>query len=231
MVDSYHLKYGAISTHFTLDEQGDGMSSHMSAYAVFDESGDAGIAGRASHYLVVTGILCDNLHLLRRTITHTRRSMPKTLRGKAEIKAFETPAAACPILESLAGMDVRIVAAIVDKRIIPLISPVNLVAQAYAACIGAALQHESGLIATVDRPFAQASQRDKVISAMNDAASELGKRLTVVMDDSRHERALQAADVVAWACFQKYERGTPVWWNIVQARIIAEVVNPRACMR
>jgi hypothetical protein len=209
--------------------RGDGMNSHFSAYAVFDESGDAGMAGRASRYLVVTGIICDNLHLLRRGITRTRRNMPKSLRGKAEIKAFETPSAARPVLESLAMMDVHIVAAIVDKHCIPATNPVDLVAQAYAACTAAALQHESGLIATVDRPFAQASQRDKVLSAMNDAADEVGKRLTVVMDDSRHERALQAADVVAWACFQKYERGTPAWCDIVQAQIIEEAMIQRAC--
>lgn len=61
---------------------------------------------------------------------------------------------------------------------------------------------------------------------MNDAADEMGKRLTVVLDDSRHEKALQAADVVAWACFQKYERSAPQWWNVIQAQIIGEVMLP-----
>ncbi|MCL4505844.1 MAG: DUF3800 domain-containing protein [Chloroflexi bacterium] len=200
------------------------MNGHLSAYAVFDESGDAGRMGRASRYLVVAGVVCDDLEPLRRAVRRTRRRMPKSLRGKAEVKAFETPSAARPVLESLTAIGVRIVAAIVDKRVFHLASPVDLVAQAYAACTAAALQHESGMIATIDRPFAQALQRDKVLSAMNDAADALGKRLTVIVDDSRHEKALQAADVVAWACFQKYERDAPIWWEVVQAQIIAEVM-------
>lgn len=202
------------------------MNSRFSAYAVFDESGDPGTTGQASRYLVVTGILCDNLQPLRRGIIRARRRMPNTLRGRAEIKAFETPSAARPVLESLAATEVRIVAAIFDKHISLVTSPVDLVAQAYATCTSAALQHECGIIATVDRPFAQALQRDRVLSAMTDAAGVMGKRLVVVVDDSRHEKALQAADVVAWACFQKYEHGTTRWWDVVRAQIIAEIIIP-----
>ena len=203
-----------------------GMTTRYTAYAVFDESGDAGKGARSSRYLVVAAIVCDNLEPLRRAVIRIRRGMPKTLRGRAEVKAFETPEAARPILQALAGMNARVVAAVVDKRNFGAGDPVEIVSMAYAACTSAILRNEVGIIATVDRPFTQAAQRDALVAAMNDAAEEMGKRLVVVLDDSRHEKALQAADVVAWAFFQKYERGAIGLWQVMRSQIIAEVTLP-----
>lgn len=193
--------------------------TRYTAFAVFDESGDAGKSKHSSRHLIVAAIVCDNLEPLRKAILRARQSMPKTLRGKAEIHAFETPAAARPVLASLAGMDARIYAAVVDKQSMIKHDPAGLLTLAYAACTTAALQSEDGIIATIDRPFNNAQQRQTLVTAMADAAEELEKRLVVVVEDSQHEKALQAADVVAWAFFQKYERNNDEFFQTVQTNV------------
>jgi hypothetical protein len=193
---------------------------------VFDESGDAGKSKRSSRHLVVAAIVCDNLEPLRKAIIRVRQSMPKTLRGKAEIHAFETPAAAQPVLASLAEMNARIYAAVIDKHSIAESNPAELLTLAYTACTSAALQHEDGIIATIDRPFNNAEQRQKLLTAMADAAEELERRLVVVVEDSQHEKALQAADVVAWAFFQKHERNNDEFYQIVQDKVAGVMMLP-----
>jgi hypothetical protein len=196
------------------------------AYAVFDESGDPGKNKGASRHLVVAAIVCDNLEPLRKAVMRVRRTLPKSLRGKAEMRAFETPEAARPVLASLAKLDARIYAAVVDKRRVSERNPIALLTIAYAACTSAALQTEDGIIATIDRPFTDARQRQTVLVAMADAAEELDKRLIVVMDDSQHEKALQAADVVAWALFQRHERNNEEFYQVIQARISDVLMLP-----
>jgi len=114
----------------------------------------------------------------------------------------------------------------VDKRRVSERNPIALLTIAYAACTSAALQTEDGIIATIDRPFTDARQRQTVLVAMADAAEELDKRLIVVMDDSQHEKALQAADVVAWALFQRHERNNEEFYQVIQARISDVLMLP-----
>ena len=198
----------------------------FTAYAVFDESGDAGNKHRSSRYLIVAAIVCSNLEPLRRSIIRIRRKMPKSLRGKAEVHAVETPEAARPILKSLAAMDTQIYIAIVDKQRKRDESAVELMLLAYTACTSAALAHEDGIIATIDRPFGNETQRNLLLNAMSDTAEEMGKRLLVVMEDSQHEKALQVADVVAWSFFQKYEHGNSLLADILGERVVTEMILP-----
>jgi hypothetical protein len=142
------------------------------------------------------------------------------------MRAFETPEAARPLLASLALVDVRIYAVVVDKHRSRERSPAALLAMAYAACTTITLQAEGGIIATIDRPFTSEQQRQDLLLAMADAAEELDKRLVVVMDDSQHGKALQAADVVAWAFFQKYERGNAEFCRVVGERVSTELLLP-----
>lgn len=200
--------------------------SRYTAYAVFDESGDAGQHARSSRHLVVAALVCSNLEPLRKVISRVRAKMPKTLRGKAELHAFETPEAAHPVLASIAAGEIRIYAVVVDKQKMRKHDSVDLITLAYTACTASALENEDGIIATLDRPFNSASQRQKLIDAMADTAEELDKRLVVVMDDSQHEKALQAADVVAWALFQKYERGESEFAEVIQGNMVVVMLLP-----
>lgn len=200
--------------------------TRCTAYDVFDESGDAGRNLRSSRHLVVAAIVCDNLEPLRKSVMRVRRSLPKSLRGKAEVRAFETPEAARPMLASLADMNARIHTVVLDKSSLSERDPAAVITLAYAACTGAALQTEGGIIATIDRPFTNERQRQQLVMAMADVAEEMQKRLIVVMEDSKHERALQVADVVAWAVFQKVEQGNDEFYEIVRRVIASETTLP-----
>lgn len=58
------------------------------AHAVFDESGDTGRSERSTRHFVVIGIVCDNLEILNRAISRTRKDIPHKKRGNfPELKA------------------------------------------------------------------------------------------------------------------------------------------------
>jgi len=50
------------------------------------------------------------------------------------------------------------------------------------------------------------------------------KIVLISQEESSSRKGLQAADAVAWAFFQKYERGDSRFYDAISSRVIAEEV-------
>lgn len=61
-------------------------------------------------------------------------------------------------------------------------------------------------------------QLDRALAACMEGLS--GKVLATHYEDSEKERVLQVADAVAWALFQKHEKGDETFWRIVQENVV-----------
>lgn len=181
------------------------MNTQLIMQGVFDEAGDTGSGERSSRYLVVAGVVCSNLEPLRRLISHTRKSLGKELRQIPEIKAWHTPAKIIlRILNRLAQLDVEIYAAILDKQTVAVpADPEDWYRTTCAECVRMVLAHHPRVILTLDRRYTNTRLQDQLTRAIV-SAQPPGTTLTFVHSDSRQERALQVADVVAWSIFQKY---------------------------
>lgn len=192
---------------------------------VFDEAGDTGHGERSSRYLVVAGIVCSNLEPLRRVVTRTRKSFGKELREIPEIKAWHSPPKLIvQMLNRLAQLDLQIYAAILDKQTARVPNDLEDWYRATCAeCMRLVLEQHPRVILTMDRRYTKASLRDQLTNAIVNA-QPAGTTLTFVHADSRNERALQAADVVAWSIFQKYTRTDATYYGVIESKQAGETL-------
>jgi hypothetical protein len=198
------------------------------AQAVFDEAGDTGRHERSSHHLVVAGIVCSDLDMLRRVVTRTRKGLSKRLQDVLELKAFHTPAAVTRrLLRRLTQEDIEIYAVVIDKY--ASIQPRDAEAwyrQAYIVCIGEVLKRHPSVAFRLDRRYTNRNLQSQFLEYVLVNAPQENTALGIAFSDSISEPAIQAADFVAWSFYQKYELGNGGFCELLKERIVAEVALP-----
>jgi len=194
--------------------------------SVFDETGDTGRGPRSSRHLVVAGIACSNLEPLRKTVARTRKSLGKELRDIPELKAWHTPPKlTAKFLARIAALDIEIYAAILDKRAAPAPADAeDWYRQVYAEVVRQAAARHARIVITMDKRYTNTALRDQLVQFILAGAQTPGVSLSFVHADSQHEKALQAADAVAWSIFQKYEREDETFYNLIAEKISGEVL-------
>ena len=202
------------------------MSKAVFVQAVFDEAGDTRIGFRSSRYLVVAGIVCSNLEPLRKAVARTRKSLGKELREIQELKAWHTPPKiTIQLLRRIAALEVEICAAILDKH--SARAPVEMedwYRQVFTEAVRQALARHDRIIVTIDKRYTKAALQDKLVQAVVEGTNRTGATLSFVQADSQRERALQAADALAWSIFQKYEREDETFCRLVEDKLVGEVL-------
>ncbi len=79
-----------------------------------------------------------------------------------------------------------------------------------------------------DKRYTNQRLRDRLVEALVlEGASGLPGTVVCEYAASEQEQAIQIADAVAWAIFQKYERGDETFYQIIRDRIIVEAVLGR----
>jgi hypothetical protein len=191
------------------------------AHAVFDEAGDTGTGERASRFLVVAGIACRDLQPLRRAVLRARKSLRKPLRSLPELKASHTPpGVTAKLLARLAALDICIHAAVVDKHLMPRPQdPEDWYRESCAQVIAQALTQRRRLIVTLDRRYTGSTLADRLVDFIVARTAGPGTTLSFMHADSHQEKALQAADAVAWSLFRKYERGDDRFYQLIADRV------------
>ena len=202
------------------------MTESLIVQSVFDETGDTGTGLRSSRFLVVAGLVCSNLEPLRKAVTRTRKSLGKELRNIPELKAWHTPPSITTrFLTRLAALDVEICAAILDKHSARRPDDAeDWYRQVYAHAVQQAAARHAQVTVTMDKRYTKPSLRDKLVQFIVSAAQRPGTTLSFVYADSQQERALQAADAVAWGVFQKYEREDDTFYRLIESKIVGEVL-------
>ena len=202
------------------------MSEAVIARAVFDEAGDTGQKTGSTRFLVVAGIVCENLEPLRRVVAWTRRSLHKDLRQIAEIKARHTPAKVIgKMLNRLAALDIEIYAAILDKRAMKApVDSEDWYRTVYGEAIRQVLNRHPQVVVMMDQRYTKATLRDKLVNSIVAIVQRPGTALSFMMADSQGEKAIQIADVVAWSILQKYEREDERFYKVIERRMAGEVI-------
>jgi hypothetical protein len=198
------------------------------AQAVFDEAGDTGQQKHSSRYLIVAGVVCSDVTALRRVVAQTRKRLNKKRRDLPEVKAARlaprSSSIVTQVLTSLAALDVEVYAAILDKWTSkPPVSGEDWYRHLYTECIKLALAHHAGLWVLMDRRYTKIAMQEELVTSIQ-SAQRPNTILTLEPRDSQTEPALQVADVVAWSIFHKYERGADDFYQIIQPRIIREIL-------
>jgi hypothetical protein len=197
--------------------------------SVFDETGDTGIGPHSSRFLVVAGIVCSNLEPLRRAVARTRRSLGKQLRDIAELKAWHTPPkVTAKFLTRIAALDIEIYTAILDKRAAaPPEDREDWYRRVCAEAVRQATARHDHVIVTLDKRYTKPSLQDRLVQSIVAGAQRPGATLSFVYVDSQQERALQAADAVAWGIYQRYEQEDETFYSLIAEKIVGEVMVRR----
>ncbi len=202
------------------------MAESLIVQSAFDEAGDTGTGIRASRYLVVAGVVCANLEPLRKAILRTRKSLGKDIRTLRELKAWHTPPRiTLRLLQRLASLEIEVYAVILDKRSAKQPTEVeDWYRQVYTEAVRQGLIRHPYLTVTMDKRYTKAALQDQLVQSIVVGAQRPGSALSFVQADSQQERALQAADAVAWSIFRRYEREDNTFYRVIEGKLRGEIL-------
>jgi hypothetical protein len=192
-------------------------------YAFLDESGTVGPAG--THFLVVAVLSAESPRDLELPV---RRALKKSGRSLTlgEIKATHASERTnLRLLEALASHEISIVAVIVDQQSLKHLpdDPEELYRQTVSRAIQLLMQRFPQVEIYLDKRYTNQDLRYELEKHIRENLVEISPQFALIRQESSHTRKeLQAADAVAWAFFQKFERGDPRFYDVIAARVIVE---------
>ena len=195
-------------------------------YAFIDESGTVGTE-TGTHFLIIA-VICGNQ--MRDIEIPVRRAQKKfgTSLASGEMKANNSrEAVILRLLGELVKEDIQIVAVIVDQKVV--VSPPEDGEEIYRKAVSRTVYH------LVERwPYIQIclgqrytnnQLRFELEKRIREGIADLPQKVVLIRQlNSQTQRGLQAADFIAWAFFQKYERGDNRFFDKIASKIIQEEI-------
>ncbi len=181
-------------------------------YGILDEAGDTGRKAKSSKHILVAIILVHRKRQLQQAVSRTRKRLGKKKKNLPEFKASHC----------------EIVAVVVNKQHYP---PADGSEQLYrnlcAYAVKQCLVRHNRLSFVLDKRYTNPRLRARQNESILATAETLPQAfLSLEHLDSQQEPALQAADAVAWAFFQKYEHENEEFYNIIKNKIVNEEILP-----
>lgn len=195
-------------------------------YAFVDESGTADPFS-GSHFLVVALLSTTRPRPLE---LHVKRAHKKhgTSLALGEIKASSSRAPVIErLLRAIAQEPVAIVSVIVDKR--HIVRPPRDAEEIFREAVTRVLRHAVSrwprLEVLLDRRYTNQTLCSRLERRIREGIADLHPQAVVIrQEDSIAHKALQAVDHVAWAFFQKYERGDDRFYQIIADKVVVEEI-------
>ena len=199
-------------------------------YAFLDESGTVSpFAG--SHSLVVALVSTAHPRALELHVRRAQKKYGASLRS-GEMKADSSrEVVIAEMLAAIASEPVTIVAVAVDKLAIarPPTGSEDIYRQMVSQAVGHLLRRWPRVDICLDKRYTTERLRYRLERAVREAVADLPHEVLIIrQEDSIARKELQAADFVAWAIFQKYERGDNRFYDIIAHRLVVEEVIEQA---
>jgi hypothetical protein len=199
-------------------------------YLYIDESGDLGLSPTSSKYMILVAlVVSDPKHLDRAVKNIRRKRFRKVLSGVAEIKAnSSSDLLRGYMLEKLNGIPECQVCYIIlkkDRTASPYLKSnkdklYNFVAGKLAQIIVFdPAQKNLELDIKIDKSKGKQLLREdfnQYISRILYAKNRFISKIEITHGYSHSWSGLQFADMLAWACFQKYERDNSEFLNLIK---------------
>ena len=210
-------------------ENGGARVSGLLHYAFIDESGTvAPFSG--SHFLVIALL---GMTRPRSIELHVKRALKKygTSLASGEMKADASRAVVVKqLLQAIAQEPVAILAVVVDKRDIarPPKDPEEIYREAVTRAVRHAVARWPRIDVCLDKRYTAKRLRYELEKVIREGIADLHQEVVIVrQEDSIACKELQATDYVAWAFFQKYERGDNRFYEIIADNVVVEEVISR----
>ena len=193
-------------------------------FAFIDESGNIA-SSRQNHILVVAALGMDNSRSIARIIRKTQKKYGSSL-ASGELKAKKSDDALTEsLLTALVQEKIEIFSVIIDRRVIEHLpeDPEDVYRWAVARLVVKLVKAHPNIEIVLDRRYTKENLRYLLEKKIREAISGLPQRYVMIrQEDSMLTKELQAVDFIAWAFFQKYERGNTKFHDWIAARIIEE---------
>jgi hypothetical protein len=195
-------------------------------YAFMDESGTVG-ASAGTHFLVVAVLATPNPRGVEKPIRRLMKKFGPNL-GTGEVKAADfDEAVILRLLSEISEEKVTIMATIVDQRAIriPPKDMEDVYRQAVAWTVRNLAEEFPRLNLMIDKRYTNAHLRRLLEEAIRDEVENLPRQNIIIQqENSVLNKGLQAVDAVAWALFEKYERGDLRFYNVIAPNIVKETM-------
>jgi len=196
-------------------------------YAFLDESGGVALFAPGERFLVVAVVITRQPRPLELVIKRARQQFGASLSSGEMKAARSTDKAIRWILATIARQDVQIATVIVDKHgmVRPPRDPEDLYRGAVARAIRSCVERWPRLEVTIDGRYTHAYLRRKLEWYIREQVADIeGQAVVIDQADSVKVKALQAADFVAWALWQKYQWEDDNYYRLVANRIVIEQI-------
>ena len=202
------------------------MNSTILRYAFIDES-DTASAINGTHFLVVAILTTNQPRVLELSVRRALKKYGRFL-SSGELKASRIKeTASVRMLQEIAEQDVQIIAVIIDQQ--EILEPPADSEEIYRTAMTRAIHH---LVEThpkvqivLDRRYTNENPRDELEKHIQEGIQDLQHTVVLIrQENSFIRKELQAADVVAWTFFQKYERNNARFYNIIESKVTVEDV-------
>jgi hypothetical protein len=192
-------------------------------YAFLDESGDVSLT--TSRFLVVAVLVTDQPRWIESLVKRAYQKLGRKSKS-GEIKASASEASVIKwLLDAIALRGVDIIAVVVDKaRITRLtVDAEDVYRQAATRAIKHCVERWPRMTCSLDKRYTKQALRYRLEEAIREGLVDVPQEVVLIwQEDSRTRKALQAVDCVAWAFFQKYEKGQDEFYRAIKERIVVE---------
>lgn len=193
-------------------------------YAFIDESGSVAFSCQ-NHILVVAALAMDNSRSIARIIRKVQKKYGSSL-ASGELKAKKSDASLTEsLLTALVQERIEIFSVIIDRRVIEHLpeDPEDIYRWAIARLVTKLVKGHPSIEIILDRRYTKEHLRYLLERKIREAISGLPQRYVMIrQEDSVLTKELQAVDFIAWALFQKYERGNTKFHDLIASRIVEE---------
>lgn len=200
--------------------------SNLMHYAFIDESGTVGFQN-GTHFLVVAVLCAGHPREIELPVRRALKKYgPSLKRGEIKAADFEEPAIA-RFLREIMKEDVLILASIVNQQVIqrPPKEAENIYRWTVAQTIYRLVERWPRINVCLDQRYTNKEQRFTLEEQIREAIQDLPQKIVLIrQENSINRKELQAADAIAWAIFQKYERENPRFYDIISSKVILEEI-------
>jgi len=198
-------------------------------FAFIDESGTVG-AETGTHFLIVAVICGDQARDIEIPVQRAQKKFGTSL-ASGEMKANSSrEAVTLRLLKELAKEDIQIVAVAVDQKAI--VSAPNDKEDIYRIAVSRAVYHLverwPRIQILLDQRYTNNQLRFELEKQIREEIVDLPQKVVLLRQlNSQAQRGLQAADFIAWAFFQKYEKSDCRFVDVLTSKIVQEEVIVR----
>ena len=195
-------------------------------YAFIDETGSAALS-RNNHMFIVAALCLENPRALENIIKRAQKKYGSSL-ASGELMAKQSERKLINhTLESLSQEPIEVFAVVIDHRILDktLNNSEEVYQWAMLRLIKKLILRYPRIEITLDRRYTNKELRYKLEKAIREGISDIPQNYVLIrQEDSQPNRGLQAVDFIAWALFQKHERGNDSYYRQFASCIVEEEI-------